>query len=272
MAAPAPAPVTVVSLSDIHGLHLRGNVLDVPEGDVLIIAGDIELRQPRDFTSLERWLAQLPHRHKIVGFGNMDRAAYEAGPSLAIAGAQVAVDSVVEAGGLRVLASPWSPEYAGVWQIESEEQGREHWAALLPPDLQIDVLVTHTPPHGYGDLTRGSHVGDKQLLEAVQALRVPPRLWVCGHIHESVGEYRVPHSAAPEGILLVNAAVYYAGWKPGWEQRAQPRAVALPEGRVVAQGDPARAEAAARAAGKAAGADEAEAGKVWKAPVGPIVL
>ncbi len=30
------------------------------------------------------------------------------------------------------------------------------------------MLVTHTPPRGYGDLTRGSHVGDEQLLEAVQ--------------------------------------------------------------------------------------------------------
>lgn len=36
------------------------------------------------------------------------------------------------------------------------------------PTPQLDVLVTHTPPAGYGDLTRGSHVGDKQLLAAVQ--------------------------------------------------------------------------------------------------------
>ncbi|KAG2453108.1 hypothetical protein HYH02_002439 [Chlamydomonas schloesseri] len=262
---------TVVSVSDMHGLYQR-HCIDVPDGDVLVVAGDIELRHKRDIAALEGWLASLPHRHKVVGFGNMDRAAYEAGDSLAIAGATVVVDKVVEVGGLKLLASPWSPEYAGVWQIESEAAGRAHWSRLLPPHLELDVLVTHTPPAGYGDLTRGSHVGDKELLEAVQALRRPPRLWVCGHIHEAVGEYRVPHPAAPEGILLVNAATYYTS-KPGWEAKAQPRAVALPQAQVVAQGDVARAAAAAAAAEAAqAYGSGTEGAGVWKAPRDRIVL
>ncbi|KAG2437391.1 hypothetical protein HXX76_006043 [Chlamydomonas incerta] len=266
-------PLTVVSVSDMHGLYLR-HCIDVPAGDVLVIAGDIELRHKRDIALLEGWLATQPHRHKVVGFGNMDRAAFEAGESLAIAGATVVVDKVVEVGGLKLLASPWSPEYAGVWQIESEAEGKAHWSRLLPHDLELDVLVTHTPPAGYGDLTRGSHVGDKQLLAAVQALRRPPRLWICGHIHEAVGEYRVPHPAAPEGIMLVNAAAFYTS-KPGWEAKAQPRAVALPQARVVAQGDPARAAAAATAAAQSPGNEDgggSGSGGVWKAPRDCIVL
>ncbi len=46
-------------------------------------------------------------------------------------------------------------------------------------------------------------------------MKHPPRLWVCGHIHEAVGEYRVPHPTRPDGILLVNAATFYAGAAPG---------------------------------------------------------
>ncbi|GLI62351.1 hypothetical protein VaNZ11_004968 [Volvox africanus] len=231
----------VVSLSDMHGLHLSGDI-DVPDGDVLVIAGDIELRSRRDVGNLERWLASLPHRHKVVAFGNMDKLAYDACDDLEIEGAHVVVDRVLEVGGLRLLASPWSPKYAGVWQLADEAAGRQHWSRLLPPDLELDVLVTHTPPYGYGDLTRGIHVGDKQLLAAVQGLKTPPRLWVCGHIHEAVGEYRVPHPAAAQrpggGILLINAATFYVAAKKGYERRAQPRAVSLPEGRVVAQGNP----------------------------------
>ncbi|EFJ39509.1 hypothetical protein VOLCADRAFT_108614 [Volvox carteri f. nagariensis] len=258
----------VVSLSDMHGLHLRNDILDIPDGDLLVIAGDIELRNPRDVELLERWLASLPHRDKVVGFGNMDRLAYELGEGLKVAGAVVVVDRVVEVAGLRLLASPWSPEYAGVWQLEDEAEGQRHWSRLLPPDLELDVLVTHTPPYGYGDLTRGRHVGDKQLLAAVQALKRPPQLWICGHIHEAVGEYRVAHPRSVNGgILLVNAAIFYAGAHKAFERRAQPRAVSLPEGRVVAQGDPANlatrdAIAAAAAAAPTAAAIGEAAGQL----------
>ncbi|GIL91184.1 hypothetical protein Vretimale_18824 [Volvox reticuliferus] len=164
---------------------------------------------------------------------------------------------MLEVGGLRLLASPWSPEYAGVWQLPDEAAGQQHWSRLLPSELEIDVLVTHTPPYGYGDLTRGRHVGDKQLLVAVQRMERPPRLWICGHIHEAAGEYRVPHPAVPgAGILLINAASFYAAAKKGYERQAQPRAVSLPDVRVVAQGDPdnlAAAAAAARGGGSGGG-------------------
>jgi hypothetical protein len=30
----------------------------------------------------------------------------------------------------------------------SETEAEAHWARLLPPELEIDVLLTHGPPHG----------------------------------------------------------------------------------------------------------------------------
>ena len=64
--------------------------------------------------------------------------------------------------------------------------------------------------------------------QAVQGLHRPPMLWVCGHIHESVGEHRVPHPRAEGGsILLINAATN--NLKNG-DERAAPRSVQLKAG------------------------------------------
>jgi Icc-related predicted phosphoesterase len=66
----------------------------------------------------------------------------------------------------------------------------EHWKTVLPPEVPVDILVTHGPPHGVGDLTKNRNVGDKKLLEAVQKLEHPPVLWVVGHIHSAYGTYK----------------------------------------------------------------------------------
>jgi hypothetical protein len=64
--------LTIVAMADTHTFH---DELDVPDGDVLIHAGDMgrigslpELEWARDF------LATLPHPYKIVVAGNHDRA------------------------------------------------------------------------------------------------------------------------------------------------------------------------------------------------------
>ena len=80
---------------------------------------------------------------------------------------------------------------------------------MIKPDSQIDVLVTHGPPYGFGDLTKGRHAGDKQLMKAVQSMVHPPLLWVCGHIHESHGVHTVPHTNSGKNITLINAAADY---------------------------------------------------------------
>ena len=58
----------------------------------------------------------------------------------------------------------------------------------------------------------------------------PPLLWVVGHIHNSVGEYRVPHPAVPDGILLINAA---SNDLRNGDLNASPRSVDLPSRHVI---------------------------------------
>ena len=72
----------------------------------------------------------------------------------------------------------------------------------------IDVLVTHTPPHGYGDLDDRPHRGFEcfnWLLNTVQ-----PKLMLHGHTHLSYGiiSRELEH---PSGTRIVNAGGFRTG-------------------------------------------------------------
>ena len=60
----------VVCISDTHGQHTP---LDVPNGDVLVFAGDAcSAGTPGEWAAFCRWLGDLPHAHKVVVPGNHD--------------------------------------------------------------------------------------------------------------------------------------------------------------------------------------------------------
>ena len=67
----------IVALSDTHGLHASMKH-DVPDGDVLIHAGDFGGRglmtEIHDFAE---WMGSLPHPLKLVTPGNHDRPVEE---------------------------------------------------------------------------------------------------------------------------------------------------------------------------------------------------
>jgi Icc-related predicted phosphoesterase len=79
----------------------------------------------------------------------------------------------------------------------------------------VDILVTHGPPHGTADVTRGRHVGDRKLLAAVQRLHTPPLLWVVGHIHASYRVYSLRHELSGRTIVVANVATN--DLRQGWD-------------------------------------------------------
>jgi predicted phosphodiesterase len=187
----------LVLLSDTHCRHAD---LAVPDGDVLIHAGDFTRRgtepEIRLFTS---WLATLPHRVKVVVAGNHD-FLFERDPARAralVTGATYLEDSGVSIDGVTVWGSPWQPRFFDwAFNLERGAPLRAKWQ-LIPSGTQ--VLVTHGPPMGVLDRTwRGTSVGCVDLADAVA--RVKPRLHVFGHIHESHGELE------RDGVRYVNAA------------------------------------------------------------------
>ncbi|HYC56287.1 MAG TPA: metallophosphatase domain-containing protein [Candidatus Binatia bacterium] len=187
----------LVLLSDTHTMH---ELLEIPDGDVLVHAGDFCMRGSLDeLEESAAFFSALPHRHKVVVAGNHDRIL-EADRSLgrtAFASCHYLLDSGAEIGGLRFWGSPWQPEHLSwAFNLPRGQPLRQKWD-LIPDG--IDVLVTHGPPMGVMDQTvRGEHVGCQDLRDAVTRIR--PRLHVFGHIHEARG------TVVTDETVFVNAS------------------------------------------------------------------
>jgi Icc-related predicted phosphoesterase len=179
--------IRIVAISDTHGRHDR---IRVPNGDVLIHAGDFTMEGTlEEVFAFDRFLAALPHAHKIVIAGNHD-FCFERDPEAARAALVHALylqDNAVEVEGIRFYGSPWQPWFFDwAFNLPRGEALREKWDRI---PCATQVLVTHGPPLGRGDRTfDGRSVGCEELAKAVD--RVRPRLHVFGHIHEGAGTSR----------------------------------------------------------------------------------
>jgi Icc-related predicted phosphoesterase len=187
---------TIVAMADTHSYHRR---LCVPPGDILIHAGDITRRGAMDeLRDFDAFLAELPHRHKVVIAGNHDWC-FQRKPRPARAALKHAIyleDEAVEIEGLKIYGSPWQPWFLDwAFNLPRGPELGERWAKI-PDDTEI--LVTHGPPLGFGDRTfRGDRVGCEDLLKRVR--EVKPSLHIYGHIHEDGGIFE------EGGVKFVNA-------------------------------------------------------------------
>lgn len=195
----------IVCLSDTHGQHAR---LAVPDGDVLVHAGDFSLNgRPEEIARFDAWLAGLPHRHKLVIAGNHD-FLFEHEPERArrlLPSATYLCDELAEVAGVRVWGSPWQPWFHDwAFNLRRGPALAAKWA-LIPAG--IDVLVTHGPPQGVLDRTVSDEaVGCEELTLALA--RVRPRLHVFGHIHEAYGRLE------RDGTTFVNASNLDVRYRP----------------------------------------------------------
>ena len=177
----------IVAVADTHLFH---RALAVPDGDMFVHAGDmcrggdlVELRAAAD------WINSLPHRHKVIVAGNHDWAfAREPGAARAMfRGAHYLQDAEVTLDGVRFYGSPWQPEFCG-WAFNLH-RGPELAAIWAKIPRGIDVLVTHGPPHGYGDrTTETARAGCADL--RLRVAEIQPRLHLFGHIHQDGGMWR----------------------------------------------------------------------------------
>jgi Icc-related predicted phosphoesterase len=170
--------------------HLFTDDLRVPDGDVLVHAGD--LCRTGDREELERaaaWLASLPHAHKIVVAGNHDWG-FQRDPAMArelFAAFHYLEDSEVTIDGIRFYGSPWQPEFNDwAFNLPRGEPLATVWSRI-PHGL--DVLITHGPPAGLGDRSGMSERAGCADLRA-RVREVKPRLHMFGHIHQDGGVWR----------------------------------------------------------------------------------
>ncbi|KXS54831.1 MAG: metallophosphoesterase [Marinobacter sp. T13-3] len=199
----------LVCLSDTHSLHR--SIPEIPDGDVLIHAGDCLGAGTLDnVEDLNDWLGTLPHRHKIVIAGNHDWVFQQA-PELAreaLTNATYLQDSGIKINGIRFWGSPWTPTFMDwAFMLERGQPLHEKWQQI--PE-NTDVLITHGPPRGIGDLVamgfRCQNVGCINLLDRIQQLSL--KAHVFGHIHEGYGEY------SHDNTRLINASICTGRYEP----------------------------------------------------------
>lgn len=201
------APIRLVAISDTHNHHHQ---ITVPDGDILVHAGDFcgrgVLEEAQDFAD---WFASQPHPHKVVIAGNHDFCV-EIDPVHAdrlFSDPQVTylMDQSVTVAGLRFHGAPWQPWFHDwAFNLPRGPELAAKWA-LIGDD--VDVLLTHGPPQGILDRTfSGLAVGCADLTEALA--RVRPRVHVFGHIHEAYGTQEV------DGTLHVNACSCTLRYEP----------------------------------------------------------
>jgi len=210
--------VRLVLVSDTHNRH---GALELPDGDVLVHAGDATLRgTAEELAAFAAWFRAQPHRHKLFVAGNHDRLLEDA-PASARAllgdGILYLQDAGVVIEGMRFWGSPWQPWFLSyAFNLPRGKALRERWA-LIPEGT--DVLVTHGPPRRRLDrvegalgrtlgvlLGQGPHAGCDDLREAVARRR--PSLHVFGHIHEGYGQEQ------DHGTRFVNASSVDARYQP----------------------------------------------------------
>lgn len=182
----------IVATSDTH---MPINPKVVPDGDVLIVAGDFMLSG-----FLDEWypaidaIAALPHKTKIIVGGNHDRwledhfdtalkdltdrgLTYVGWPTIPLHQLR---------NGMTLLGLPFVKDLPR-WAFNR----REDWIAKYLQEMpQVDVVVSHSPAfeildgvHSYG------HIG----IEAYNKYQKkhPPKIWICGHVHEARGSQKV---------------------------------------------------------------------------------
>jgi Icc-related predicted phosphoesterase len=175
----------IVVISDTHWKHEELGQL---EGDVLIHCGDIYNafdKNPQTLVNLDHWFGQQQFQRILCIGGNHDfllQESVEQNKPL-FGNAIYLQDQVYEYQGVQFYGSPWIPELEGWAFYLDSENLCEKWSQIPG---KVDVLITHTPPHGILDRNRaGKSCGCPELRRRVEQLR--PQLHCFGHIHASSG-------------------------------------------------------------------------------------
>lgn len=198
----------IIAISDTHGHHRK---IKLPAGDVLVHAGDFCNRGSyQEFEDFIVWFDQQPFEHKVFIAGNHDvcleamvgsedsfmaaliKTGRIKGENLHyLRDSSVDIDLGIK-GHKRFYGAPWQPNFCDwAFQRERGPEMAEKWA-MIPKD--VDILITHGPAYGHGDLAPPylskykRNVGCLELLKRV--VEVEPLVHIYGHIHCGYGMYQ----------------------------------------------------------------------------------
>lgn len=160
-------PVRLVVVSDTHNFPER--VGQLPPGDILVHCGDFTVYgKSAEISEFADWLdSQTQYKHKIVIAGNHETNPERAKKILSDHCVWLD-DKVADVMGITFYGTTWGCDYSNL------------------PSKGIDVLLTHKPPSGHGDVIyTGVSRGSESL--AVSVRKMKPIVHAFGHNHEGFG-------------------------------------------------------------------------------------
>lgn len=210
----------IIAISDSHELHSN---IKLPDGDILIHCGDwTNQGTSHAIVKFLEWFKDQPHKQKIFIAGNhevsLDNANKEF--SLSLISKYITKDfqylqnSSIVINGLKFYGSPATPYfYDWAFNFKRGTEIAKEWAKI--PD-DVNVLITHGPPHGTLDLVennlsnkgRDLHQGCEELAKKIKTL-TNLKAHVFGHLHTDGGKQTVINN-----VVYANAAICTEQYKP----------------------------------------------------------
>ena len=176
----------IIAISDTHRQEWN---TELPDGDILIHAGDFDTRGFMDLVDLNDWFGALKSKYAHILFiaGNHDfymQKEDKVRVQEIVTNATYLEDESIVIDGIKFYGYPWTPIFMN-WAFMADIDKLKERTAWI--DRDTDVLISHGPPFGILDQLEhgGFHVGDPALRDKVK--EIAPKVFICGHIHESYG-------------------------------------------------------------------------------------
>lgn len=206
----------IACVSDLHG-----NLIDIPDCDLLLITGDIvPLAIQRDMIKSMKWLENEftdwldrieDRKIKVLSiWGNHDFVG-EKHKKLHLEH-NFLYDRLEEFNGLKIYGTPYQNWFGG-WAFNLWDNELKKKYDLIPEDT--DILLVHNPPYGILDYNEyGEHCGSVVLKNRLAYLN-NLKLLVFGHIHEGYGKAtNSMFGAIGEEIHFVNCSICNEDYEP----------------------------------------------------------
>lgn len=196
----------IVALSDQHM-----NFFDVPEGDILIVAGDMTYRgQPSEVKAFSIWLEsqKSKFKHRIFIAGNHDFGFQDNKDEMISYFDEDVIyleHEACEVEGIKIFGSPYTPPFYN-WAFMRNEYILERLYGVIPDDTEL--LITHGPPHRILDqVPSGEQAGSYALYDRIKSLK-KLKHHIFGHIHTQGGKHEQIF-----GVNFYNVAVLNDAYK-----------------------------------------------------------
>ena len=179
-----------------YDYYVRGRL---DEFDLILSCGDLK-REYLEF------LVTMAHCPLVYVRGNHDEGYTETPPE----GCECADGELLEIGGLRILGLGGAYEYRKGENMYSERKMKRRIRKLrrkLRKRGGFDILLTHAPARGLGDLDTLPHRGFECFLELLEEYR--PRYHVHGHVHLNYG-HGISRVLQHGETTVINACGHYA--------------------------------------------------------------